>query len=103
MDKALAFVLTPVVFIGILIGAVVLSAALVIFLALNPLIVFGLVGIIAVLALAVIIFGFLMVVLFVGGMIYYALRDVNEPFQRSSSKNYSLNQQDEVGRKEQSI
>lgn len=41
--------------------------------------------------------------LFVFGGIYYALRDTNEPFQRTSTNNYSVSDEKEMGKKEQKL
>ena len=107
MNKSLALILTPVVLLATIAISLLLAVVLVVFLAFNPLFVLGFVGILAVLLAVIVIslaiFTGIMIALFVFGTIYFILRDVNEPFQRTESKDYSPGQQEEVGRKKQSF
>lgn len=103
MNKSLALVFTPLVLIGLLVGAAILTFLVVNVFAINPLLFFGLVGLAAAIAVFIgILFALLALVFFVS-MVYFALRDVGEPYQRSSGSKYSLDQQEETGKKEQKI
>ena len=96
-------ILTPLVLAALAIASIAISASLILSFAFNPLAIIGLVGIAAVTVFAVVLFTSMAIALIVLGSIYYFLRDVNEPFQRTPSKSYSLKQSTEVGKKPQNV
>jgi hypothetical protein len=103
MNRAIALVLTPLFFVSMAGAALALAVGAVFFFAFNPLALFGLVGAAAVIALSIVLLFVLTALSMVFAAIYYVLRDINEPPQRSSGRGYSLEQQQEVGKKEQAV
>jgi len=99
MKKVNALLLTPVVIAAVGAASIILAVGFIFFLALNPLVILGIVGIAAVVILAMVLFTTIFIALMLFATVYYLLKDVGEPFQRSESKKYSLKQMDEVGKK----
>lgn len=98
MNKALALIFTPVVLLLI----VVIAILAVLFLA-NPIVLLGITGIFAAVLFFLVVFFAIVAVVTIVGTVYYALRDVGEPSQRSSSSNYTHDMQEEVGKKIQKL
>ena len=92
MKKITAILLTP---FGLIALVILVILAIIGFILLLPII-----GIIY--ALTAIVTAFFVMLAIVFG-VYYFLKDTGEPFQRTSSNNYSLSDEKEMGKKEQKV